>query len=71
MVKRAREDYMKLANDYQNLRISYDRQVDKNVALEAKVQELAIEIARKNFAWNVFDGTNSFDFGLTNLQVTP
>ena len=68
MMKRAREDYMKLANDYQNLRISYDHQVDKNVALEAKVQELAME---KIFAWDVFDGTNSFDFDLTNLQVTP
>jgi hypothetical protein len=71
MVKRAREDYMKLANDYQNLRISYDHQVDKNVALEAKIQELAIEIATQNFAWDVFDDTNSFDFDLTNLQVTP
>ena len=50
MAKRAREDYMKLANDYQNLRLSYDHQVDKNVALEARVQELAIEIARQNFA---------------------
>jgi len=71
MVKKAREDYRKLANDYQNLRISYDCQVDKNMALEAKVQELAIEIARQNFAWEVFDGTNSFDFDLINLQVTP
>jgi hypothetical protein len=71
MVKRARQDYMKLANDYQNLRLSYDHQVDKNMALEAKVQELAIEIARQNFAWDVFDATNSFDFDLANLQVTP
>jgi hypothetical protein len=71
MVKRTREDYMKLANDYQNLRISYDCQVYKNVALEAKVKELAIEIANQNFAWDVFDGTNSFDFDLANLQVTP
>jgi hypothetical protein len=71
MVKKAKEDYMKLANDYQNLRISYDHQVDKNVALEAKVQELAIEVARQNFAWDVFDGTNSFDFDLATLQATP
>jgi hypothetical protein len=71
MAKRTREDYMKLANDYQNLRISYDCQVYKNVALEAKIQELAIEIAMQNSAWDVFDGTNSFGFDLIDLQVTP
>jgi len=46
-MKRARENYAKLVYEYQNLRISYDRQVEMNVALESKLQDVAVEAARR------------------------
>ena len=66
-MKTMKENYAKLADEYENLRASYDQQVEKTMALESKLRDLARETAGREKCfkclWDALSDTCSFDIG--------